>query len=106
MTPTTPIPPICGAIPSAGRSTFNCMHLQGGLHCGAEAGSCQHQQEPAPRPTLLGMQPVSTSGYLRTMPANVIAPRVPAGGLDLEDDTPLAGGACGLGRPEGCDSCQ
>lgn len=47
---------------------------------------------------------VHTSGYLRTVDANVLVPTVPAGGLNLEDDTPLAGGACDLGGA--CESCQ
>jgi len=72
--------------------------------CGAAPGSCQHQREPVSQPANSGMQPVHTSGYLQTVPTNVIPPTVPAGGLSLDDDTPLAGGACNLDGT--CEACQ
>jgi hypothetical protein len=74
-----------------------CEHAQADRRCGNATGSCQYQR-PAPS------QPVHTSGYLQTVGANVPPPRVPAGGLNLDDDTPLAGGACGL--DDACEVCQ
>lgn len=39
-----------------------------------------------------GRLPVHTSGYLQRVSINTIQPTVPAGGLDLTDDTPMVGG--------------
>lgn len=90
--------PTCGASPSAGRAALRCMHLQPGEQCGAAPGSCEHQREAPRQPAMSGMQPVSTSGYLQRVEPGA------TGVLNLEDDTPLSGGACNIGGD--CESCQ
>lgn len=43
-------------------------------------------------------------GSLNTMASLVVPPRVSQATVNLDDDTPLAGGACDLGSD--CESCQ